>query len=123
MNIKPIHTEKDYKAALKAVAPVFERDPDPGSDEGDWLEIMVTLIENYESKHYPIEAPTPVEAIKFRMEQGGLKPTDLKAVFGTSSRFYEVISGKRNLTLAMISKLHHNFGIPAESLLAKPQSR
>ncbi|MCX8959335.1 transcriptional regulator [Erwinia psidii] len=117
MNIKPIHTEADYKAALAAIAPLFEQDPRPGTKEGDYLEVMAALIEQYENEHYPIEAPDPIEAIKFRMEQAGLTATDMKPVFGTTSRFYEVINGKRNLTLPMIIKLHQNFKIPANSLL------
>ncbi|MGL3998864.1 helix-turn-helix domain-containing protein [Pantoea eucalypti] len=117
MNIKPIHTEADYKAALAAIAPLFEQDPIPGTEEGDYLEVMAALIEQYENKHYPIEAPDPIEAIKFRMEQAGLTATDMKPVFGTTSRFYEVVNGKRNLTLPMIIKLHKSFKIPAEALL------
>jgi len=119
MNIKPIHNEVEYKAALKAITPIFERDPAPGTEEGDYLDVMITLIENYEEKHYPITPPDPIEAIKFRMDQAGLKPTDMKAVFGTSNRFYEIMRGTRNLTLPMILKLHHEFGVPAESLLSR----
>lgn len=117
MNIKPIHTEADYEAALKAIAPLMELDPMPGTEEGDYLDVMATLIEQYENKHYPIEAPDPIEAIKFRMDQAGLTATDMKPVFGTTSRFYEVINGKRSLTLPMIIKLHQKFRIPANSLL------
>lgn len=120
MNIKPIHTAADYKASLKAIAPIFARDPLPGTEEGDYLDIMITLIENYESKHYPVSLPDPIEAIKFRMEQAGLKPADMNVVFGRENRFYEIMSGKRNLTLQMIMKLHHTFNIPADALLAKP---
>lgn len=117
MNIKLIQSEADYKAALAAIAPLVERDPMPGTEEGDYLNLMATLIELYENTHYPVEAPDPIEAIKFRMAQSGLTASDMKPVFGTTSRFYEVINGKRNLTLPMIIKLHHQYRIPAESLL------
>jgi len=119
MNIKPIRTHEDYQLALQRVSPLIEQDPPAGTDDGDLLEVLATLIENYENKHYPISAPDPIEAIRFRMEQEGLKASDMKAVFGTESRFYEVVNRKRNLTLAMIRKLHHQYGIPAESLLAQ----
>ena len=78
---------------------------------------MVTLIEAYERKHYPIDPPDPIEAIKFRMEQGGLTVKDLEPMIGKSNRVYEVLSGKRNLTLPMIRRLHRDLGIPAESLI------
>jgi len=86
---------------------------------GDELEILGVLIDNYEKVYFPIDLPDPIEAIKFRMDQAGLKPTDMKAVFGTSNRFYEIMRGTRNLTLPMILKLHHEFGVPAESLLSR----
>ncbi len=121
MNIKPIHTRAEHEAALKAIAPVFARDPMPGTPEGDWLEIMVTLIENYENKHYPISPPEPVEAIKFRMEQQGLTAADLAPAIGRTNRVYEVLSGKRQLTLPMIRNLHSMFNIPLESLVGFSQ--
>ena len=78
---------------------------------------MVTLIKAYEAKHYPIDPPDPVEAIKFRMEQQGLKPKDLEPMIGRRNRVYEVLNGKRKLTMAMVWKLHTGLGIPAESLI------
>lgn len=117
MNITPIRNEQDYRAALKAVSPLFDNEPEPGSPEGDFLEVMLTLIEAYEAKNYPIEPPTPVEAIKFRMEQAGLSVKDLEPAIGRSNRVYEVLNGKRQLTLPMIRNLHQMFGISAESLI------
>lgn len=121
MDIRPIHTNADYKAALREVAPYFENEPEPGTPEGDWFEVMVTLIEAYEAKHFPIDLPDPVEAIKFRMDQAGLTAKDLQPMIGRLNRVYEVLNGKRPLSLAMIWKLHKGLGIPAESLIKPPK--
>lgn len=117
MNIRPIRTEQDYQEALKAVSPLFDNEPEPGTPEGDYLEVMITLIEAYEAKHFPVDLPNPVDAIRFRMEQSGLSATDLVPAIGRKNRVYEVLNGKRALTLLMIWKLHEMFGIPAESLI------
>ncbi|MCI1738484.1 MAG: transcriptional regulator [Pseudomonas veronii] len=117
MNIRPIRTEQDYQEALKAVSPLFDNEPEPGTPEGDYLEVMITLIEAYEAKHFPVDLPNPVGAIRFRMEQSGLSATDLVPAIGRKNRVYEVLNGKRALTLPMIWKLHEMFGIPAESLI------
>ena len=118
--IQPIRTEADYEAALKLVAPYFDNEPEPDSDAGAHFEAMVTLIEAYEAKHYPIAPPDPVQAIKFRMEQQGLTPADLVPMIGQRNRVYEVLNGKRKLTMAMVWKLHTGLGIPAESLIRQP---
>lgn len=117
MNIKPIRTEADYREALKIVSPYFDNEPDFGTEEGDFLEIMLLLIEAYEAKHYPIEPPDPIEAIKFRMEQQGLTAKDLVPAIGQLNRVYEVLNKKRKLTLTMIRKLHKQFGFPLENLI------
>lgn len=118
--IRPIRTEADYQAALQLVAPYFDNEPELESDAGAHFEAMVTLIEAYEAKHYPIDPPDPIEAIKFRMEQQGLKPKDLEPMIGQRNRVYEVLNGKRKLTMAMVWKLHTGLGIPAESLIRPP---
>ncbi len=118
--IRPIRTEADYQAALQLVAPYFDNEPELESDAGAHFEAMVTLIEAYEAKHYPIDPPDPIEAIKFRMEQQGLKPKDLEPMIGQRNRVYEVLNGKRKLTMAMVWKLHTGLGIPAESLIRQP---
>jgi len=120
MEIRPIHTEEDYKTVMRKVSDFFENEPEPGSPEGDHFEVLLTLIEAYESKHFPVELPDPVEAIKFRMEQSGLTPKDLVPMIGRLNRVYEVLNRKRSLTLAMIWKLHNGLGIPAESLIRPP---
>ena len=104
--IRPIRTRADYRAALAEVSPRFDNEPEPGTPEGDRFDVLVTLIEAYERKHFPIEAPDPIEAIKFRMEQQGLTPRDL-----------EPMIGRRPLTMAMVRRLHKELQIPAESLL------
>lgn len=115
MDIKPIKTKADYKAALKAVEGLMSAKAN--SPDGDRLDVLVTLVEAYERQHFPMELPDAVEAIKFRMEQQGLTVKDLEPLIGRSNRVYEVLSRKRSLTLAMIHKLHVGLGIPAESLL------
>ena len=117
MNIRPIRTADDYRAALDEASRFFDHEPEPGSEEGDRFEVLVTLIDAYEAAHHPIEAPDPVEAIKFRMEQGGLTVKDLVPSIGKPNRVYEVLSRKRPLTLVMIRKLHRDLGIPVESLV------
>ena len=117
MNIHPIRTKSDYKRALREVSAYFDNEPEPGSEDGDRFEILATLVEAYESKHFPIEAPDPIEAIRFRMEQGGLTVKDLVPSIGQPKRVYEVLNRKRGLTLEMIRNLHRNLGIPAESLI------
>ncbi len=115
MDIKPIRTKADYRAALKAVESLMgakARTP-----QGDRLDVLVTLIEGYERQHFPMDLPDAVDAIKFRMEQQGLTPKDLEPLIGRSNRVYEVLNRRRGLTLAMIQKLHAGLGIPAESLL------
>ncbi|AMQ81725.1 MULTISPECIES: helix-turn-helix domain-containing protein [Pseudomonas] len=122
MNIRPIHTEEDYRAALKDVSVFFENEPEPGTPEGDYFDIMITLIEAYEARHFPLDLPNPIDAIRFRMEQSGLSAADLAPAIGRTNRVYEVLNGKRALTLPMIWKLHELFGIPAESLIKPMKS-
>lgn len=123
MDIRPIRTEEDYQATLREVSAFFDDEPEPGSPEGDRFEVLLTLLEAYEAKHFPIDSPDPVEAIQFRMEQGGLTPRDLQPMIGRLNRVYEVLNRKRSLTLNMIWKLHRGLGIPAESLIRPPDNR
>jgi HTH-type transcriptional regulator/antitoxin HigA len=116
MNIKPIRSDDDLRAAFKRLELVFQaEDGTPGADE---MEILVTLIEAYENKHFPIGPADPVEAIKFRMEQQGLTQKDLEPYIGSSGRVSEVLSRKRRLSLQMVRRLHDGLHIPYESLLA-----
>jgi len=120
MNIRPIKTDVDYRAALKEIEALMSAAPD--SPEGERLDVLVTLVEAYENKQYPMDLPDPVEAIKFEMERKGLTVKDLEPMIGRSNRVYEVLNHKRSLTLKMIRKLHHELGIPAESLIKPPQA-
>jgi len=115
MNIKPIKCEADYDAGLARVDDLMDAEPD--TPQGDELDILVTLIEKYESHHHAINAPNPVDAIRFRMEQSGLKDKDLIPYIGPSGRVSEVLGFKRKLTLNMIRKLHSELKIPTESLI------
>ena len=117
MNIKPIRTAKDHKSALAKISKLMETDPGTGTPKGDRLDVLVTLVQAYEAKNFPMALPDPVEAIKFRMEQLGLKPKDLEPMIGKSNRVYEVLNRKRSLTIGMIRKLHSGLGIPAQSLI------
>jgi len=118
MDIKPIKTDADYRAALKEIESLMESAVD--TPEGERLDVLVTLIDAYEKKHFPMDLPDPVEAIKFRMEQMGLTAKDLEPMIGRLNRVYEVLNHKRPLTLKMIWKLHRGLGIPAESLIKQP---
>ncbi len=115
MNIKPIKTEADYDIALARVDDLMDARPD--SPEGDELDVLVTLIEKYEVLHYSIDAPNPIEAIRFRMDQYDLIDKDLIPYIGQSGRVSEILSFKRKLTLSMIRKLHSGLKIPTESLI------
>ena len=115
MRIKPIKTERDYRKALKEIDKLW--DAKPNTYKGDRLDVLVTLVEAFERKHYEMAPPDPVEAIKFRMEQLRLKATDLAKILGGRSRVSEVLNKKRNLSVEMIRSLHKQLSIPAESLL------
>lgn len=117
MNIKPIRNEKDYQNALKRLEVVF--DAKKGSKDGDELEVISILIDKYEKDNFPMEMPDPIEAIKFRMEQMGMKQKDLAEVMGFKSRVSEILNRKRKLTLEMIRKLHDTLSIPTEVLVQK----
>lgn len=118
--IKIIKTEKDYKDALRMAEQLIDLDPEPNSVEGDQLSLLTTLIQDYERRVFPRSLPDPVEAIKFRMEQAGLKPVDLIPYIGSRSRVSEILSGKRQLTLDMVRALSAGLGIPANALIEKP---
>lgn len=115
MNIFPIRTEEDYDAALARIDMLMNAEA--GTPEWDELDILVTLVEAYEAKHYPIPACDLVEAIKFRMEQMGLEPKDLTPIIGLRSKVSEVLNHKRQLSIAMIRNLHARLNVPYESLL------
>lgn len=114
MNIKPIKNEQDYQEALSIIDSLMSAKPN--SEDMDKLEVLTTLVESYEEQYYKIDAPDPIEAIKFRMEQVGLKQKDLVSIVGSKSRVSEILNKKRKLTIQMIRNLHNQLHIPVESL-------
>jgi HTH-type transcriptional regulator/antitoxin HigA len=117
MDIRPIRTKADYKAALKAVSAFVDADPKRGTADADRLEVLGTLLEAYEAQHFHIELPDPIEAIKFRMDQQGLSAKDLTPMIGGLNRVYEVLNRKRPLSIAMVRRLHEGLGISADCLI------
>jgi HTH-type transcriptional regulator / antitoxin HigA len=121
MDIRPIRTKADYRASLKEVERLWEAEP--GTSEGDRVDVLVTLIEAYKAKHYPIPAPDPIAAIEFMMEQKGLARRDLEPAIGTRGRVSEVMTRKRPLTLPMVRELSALLHIPAEVLIRPYETR
>lgn len=115
MNIKPVKTEQDYQNALQRIEELWGASKD--STEGDELDLLVTLVESYEMKHYPIAPPDPIDAIKFRMEQMGMTKADMVKYLGSQSRVSEILNRKRSLSLKMIKSLYKDLKIPADVLL------
>jgi HTH-type transcriptional regulator/antitoxin HigA len=118
MDIRAIRTKLDYRRTLKEIETLM--DATPNTPKGERLDVLVALVESYERKHYALDLPDPVEAIKFRMEQMGLAPKDLEPMIGRRNRVYEVLNRKRPLTMKMAWRLHCELGIPAESLIRPP---
>jgi HTH-type transcriptional regulator / antitoxin HigA len=117
MRLKPIRTEADYNAALKAIERYFDKPPRRGTPEADTFDILGTLIEAYERKRWPIGLPRPIDALHYRMNTGGYTQADLAALLGSRSRASEVLSGKRELTLQMIRRIAAAWSIPADVLV------
>jgi HTH-type transcriptional regulator/antitoxin HigA len=113
--IKPIHNKKDYEAALVELEKLWGAKS--GTTAGDRLDVLATLIDAYETEHFPMDPPDPIEAIKFRMEQQGLTRKDLEPLIGTRTRVAEVLNRRRNLSIAMIRRLNKKLGISAEVLI------
>jgi HTH-type transcriptional regulator / antitoxin HigA len=119
-NVRPIRSKKDYEVALKAVERLWGAKL--GTAEGDRLDVLATLIDVYETTHYPMDPPDPVEAIKFRMEQQGLTRKDLEPLIGTRTRVAEILNRRRSLSIEMIRRLHKTLGISADVLI-RPSRR
>lgn len=122
MEINAIRTEADYLAALREVYVLIDLDPAADDPEGERLDVLGTLVQAYEAKHYPIDQPDPIEAIKFRMEQSGMTVKDLVPYIGPLNRVYEVLSCKRSLSLGMIRRLSVGLHIPAEVLIRESEA-
>jgi HTH-type transcriptional regulator / antitoxin HigA len=115
MRLKPIRTEADYDAALEEIDRLMNATP--GTPEGDQLDILATLIEAYEARHHPIEAPDPIAVLEYVMEQRGVTRADLVPLLGSRSRVSEILNRKRRLTMEMAWRLHRELGIPAEAVI------
>jgi HTH-type transcriptional regulator/antitoxin HigA len=115
MDIAPLKTRQDYQRALKEIEGLMHAKRN--TPEGDRLDVLVTLVEAWEQRHYPLDLPDPIEAIKYHMEQNGLAPRDLIPFIGSRNRVHKVLNRRRPLTLKMIQRLHAGLRIPAESLL------
>ncbi len=119
--IKPIRTKRDYEAALTEIERLWGAKAK--TPEGDRLDVLATLIDAYETEHYPMDPPDPIEAIKFRMEQQGLTRRDLEEIIGTRTRIAEILNRKRGLSITMIRRLHERLGISAEVLIRPSRKR
>src|SRR5690242_10611563 len=115
--IRPLRSEADYDAALADIERYFENEPKPGTAEADRFDLLALVIEDYEKKHWPIEPPDPVTAIRYRMETGGYGQNDLGRLLGSRQRASDILTHKRRLTMQMAWKLHRQWGIPAEALI------
>jgi HTH-type transcriptional regulator / antitoxin HigA len=115
MKIIPIKTHRDFRRALKQIEGLMAAKRN--TPDGDYLDLLVTLVEAWERQHYPLNLPDPIEAIKYHMDQNGLAPRDLIPFIGSRNRVHEVLNRRRPLTLQMIWPLHEGLGIPAESLI------
>jgi len=121
MEIKPIRTKTDYERTVREIEQLWNARQ--GTSQGDRLEVLATLVDAYEEEHFPIDPPDPIEAIRFRLEQQGLDSRALIGIIGSRSRVYEVMQGKRTLSLEMIRRLHQRFGISADVLILPIRSR
>ena len=117
MDVRPIRNEADYEWALREIEPYFVREPRRGTKGAARFDVLAALIEAYEAKHWPIESPDPVEAIRYRMSQAGFGQADLARLVGSRSRASEILSRKRPLTMEQAWKLHREWQIPADTLL------
>ena len=117
MDIRPIATEADYTWALAEIEPYFENEPEPGTPEAARFDVLAALIEHYEDKHWHIDPPGAVDAIRFRMEQGNLGSADLAQVLGSDAVATDVLNGSTNLTLEQVRRLHRDWGISLQALV------
>ena len=121
--IRPLHSEADYDVALNENGRYFENEPKPGTPEADRFDLLALIIEDYERRRWPIEPPDTIDAIRYRMETGGYTQADLGKLLGSRQRASDILTRKRPLTMRMAWRLHREWGIPAEALIAPPRSR
>ena len=121
--IRPLRSETDYDSALEEIEQYFENEPKPGTPEADRFDLLALTIEDYERKRWPIEPPDTIEAIRYRMATGGYTQADLGRLLGSRQRASDILARKRPLTMRMAWRLHREWGIPAEALIAPPRTR
>jgi HTH-type transcriptional regulator/antitoxin HigA len=121
--IRPLRSEADYDEALAEIEQYFDKAPKQGTSEADRFDLLALVIEDYEKKHWPIDPPNPVDAIRYRMETGGYTQADLGQLLGSRQRASEILTRKRRLTMQMAWKLHREWGIPAEALIRPGEAR
>jgi HTH-type transcriptional regulator/antitoxin HigA len=121
--IRPLRSEADYEAALAEIARYFAKEPKPGTSAADRFDLLALVIEDYEAKHWPIDPPDPIEAIRYRMETGGFSQADLGRLLGSRQRASDVLARKRRLTMQMAWKLYRDWNIPAEALIRPSSAR
>lgn len=122
-NNPPLRSEADYDAALEEIERYFEKEPKPATPEADRFDLLALIIEDYERKRWPIEPPDTVDAIRYRMEMGEYTQADLGRLLGSRQRASDILTRKRPLTMGMTWRLHREWGIPAEALIAPPPAR
>jgi HTH-type transcriptional regulator/antitoxin HigA len=121
--IRPLRSEADYDAALEEIERYFENEPKPGTEEADRFDLLALVIEDYERKRWPIDPPEAIDAIRYRMETTGYTQADLGRLLGSRQRASDILTRRRALTMNMAWKLHREWGIPAEALIAPPRMR
>ena len=121
--IRPLRSEADYDAALEQIESYFENEPKPGTPAADRFDLLALIVKDYERKRWPIEPPDTIDAIRYRMETGGYTQADLGHLLGSRQRASDILTGKRPLTMRMAWKLHREWDIPAEALIAPPRTR
>ncbi len=121
--VRPLRSEADYDAALNEIERYFDNEPKPGTPEADCFDLLALIIEDYERKRWPIEPPDTIDAIRYRMETGSYTQADLGRLLGSRQRASDILTRKRPLTMRMAWRLHREWGIPAEALIAPPRSR
>jgi HTH-type transcriptional regulator / antitoxin HigA len=121
--VRVLRSEADYDAALEEIERYFESEPAPGTPDADRFDLLALIVEDYERKRWPIEPPDAIDAIRYRMEMGGFTQADLGRLLGSRQRASDVLKGKRPLTMSMAWRLHREWGIPAEALIAPPPPR
>ena len=121
--IRPIRTETEYDEALEEIERYFENEPKPGTPEADRFDLLALIVEDYERKRWPIEPPDKIDAIRYRMQTGGYTQADLGRLLGSRQRASDILTRKRALTMRMAWKLHREWSIPAEALIAPPRTR